>query len=980
MNAPLLPSLLARRPAGPAPTADAAAEARSAFAQRLGELPVALAHLDRDGTVRWCNARFAEQCGQTVDSITGASYLTLRDVPPPADGETCPLRDALASGQPHTGQYPLSLGARRAWFRVTLDPEPGSGRWCLVETPDTGGSAAVDAGDATSDDALAVLDRERERYQRIFECASAALLMVDNDSRVLACNPMAERLMGMPRHQVVGRVLHEVLNWAMHDINGEPVPIDQLPSRQALRQGRSTRNRVVNVCSGDGRRRWISISTTPVPGDDGSVWAVSSFIDVTDRIEGERQRAEQWRQTQAIISGSRLGVWHARPADGTLFMDEQCLQLADLDTGLSPRELVSRWAQNIHPDDRNTVWEAINDLSRGAKTFTFVESRMRLRDGGWRWLRTRAHTVSRAGGVDGLMLAGTVEDISELKQHEAAARHSDALLQALFDQAPIGIQLLNLTTGLTARCNPALSAITGYPPEHIMRTSADERSRPDTVARRVQWRHQLLTRGRSGPHEFEVQHADGSWRQVRCSAVSVSDLEGRPFAWALVEDISDRKQLEQRLKMAATQDNLTGLPNRAAMLAHLQGLLERRRHEPGFGFATLFLDFDRFKLVNDTLGHAVGDELLCEIADRIRGVVPAEDGWLAARFGGDEFVIVVPGADTAERTLPFTQQLVETFRPAYLIGGHELLSSASIGVSLAADNETDSETLLREADTAMYEAKRRGRAQVVFYDAAMHQRLHRSVQLEAGLRTAIERNELQVVYQPIVDLNDRRMASAEALLRWTHPTLGPISPAEFIPIAEESGHILALGEWVLREACREWIIWDLRDPQRRPETVSVNLSRVQLQLGPRLVELVRTVLEQCGMPARHLQLEVTEREVMLQQSDMAQLLHQLHALGIRLAMDDFGTGASSLGCLREFPFDVIKIDKSFMADLSHDVQALAIAQATIHVIENLGMRSVAEGVENLDDVATLQSLGCQFGQGYLFCRPVPGDDLLDGWQ
>jgi EAL domain-containing protein (putative c-di-GMP-specific phosphodiesterase class I) len=300
-------------------------------------------------------------------------------------------------------------------------------------------------------------------------------------------------------------------------------------------------------------------------------------------------------------------------------------------------------------------------------------------------------------------------------------------------------------------------------------------------------------------------------------------------------------------------------------------------------------------------------------------------------------------------------------------------------VSLSGRRLVDTETLLREADIAMYEAKRRGRAQVVFFGAEMDARLQRSVMIENGLRHAIARDELCVVYQPIVDLNDRRMVSAEALVRWHHAGLGSVSPAEFIPVAEESGHILAIGEWVLRQSCLQWLAWNASSPDGRPDTVSVNLSRVQLAQGQKLISRIRGVLAETGMPPEHLQLEVTEREVMATQEDMVNLLRQLNALGIKLAMDDFGTGASSLGCLRELPFDAIKIDKSFIVDLSRDRQALAIAQATVSVIENLGMRSVAEGVETPEDVSVLQALGCQYGQGFLFCRPVPGDRLLSAW-
>jgi EAL domain-containing protein (putative c-di-GMP-specific phosphodiesterase class I) len=284
--------------------------------------------------------------------------------------------------------------------------------------------------------------------------------------------------------------------------------------------------------------------------------------------------------------------------------------------------------------------------------------------------------------------------------------------------------------------------------------------------------------------------------------------------------------------------------------------------------------------------------------------------------------------------------------------------------------------LLRNADTAMYEAKQNGRGSTVVFDQAMHARLSRAVQIEAGLRLAVERGELTVLYQPIVDLENGQMSSVEALLRWQHPELGSVSPAEFIPIAEDSGHIVAIGEWVLRQACLQWARWQQQDAAAAPAGMSVNLSRVQMQLGNRLLQVVRSALSDAGMPASALQLEITERLVMKDPAAARELMLGMNAMGVRLAMDDFGTGSSSLGCLRDYPFDTIKIDKSFVTDLSRDPHVLAVAHATVNVIENLRMTSVAEGIEDPAEVAMLQAMGCRYGQGYLFARPLAADQLL----
>lgn len=552
------------------------------------------------------------------------------------------------------------------------------------------------------------------------------------------------------------------------------------------------------------------------------------------------------------------------------------------------------------------------------------------------------------------------------------------LLEALFERAPMGLALLDLDTRTIVAGNPALCALTGAcAPERLGRWPANvvpPARRPEVE----RWYDSLRQAGEPLPLDLELTHPQGHTLQLQLAGVPLEPgtAQGMHLAWLLVKDLSTRRALERQLVEVATRDRLTGLPNRVAMMTHLQASLDRCHVDASQGFATLFLDFDRFKHVNDTLGHAVGDDLLRAIGQRLLTALPAEPGWMCARFGGDEFVVVAPGLLETAPAVALAQHLLAACAPAHRIGSHELHASASIGVAMAGITTPDAESLLREADTAMYEAKRRGRDQVVVFDESMHTRLSRTVTIESGLRRAIERHELTLLYQPIVELDSGRMTGAEALMRWTHRRLGPVSPVEFIPIAEDAGHIVALGLWAMREACAQWQRWQAEDRVRAPARVSVNLSRVQMALGSALVEQVRQVLAETGVPAEALQLEVTEREVMTDPAAVIAVMTGLRGLGVSLALDDFGTGVSSLGCLRDFPLDVIKIDKSFMADLCRDSQAMAVAHATIAVIENLGLRSVAEGVEKHSDVAVLQALGCQYGQGYLFGKPMPGDRLI----
>jgi diguanylate cyclase (GGDEF)-like protein len=447
---------------------------------------------------------------------------------------------------------------------------------------------------------------------------------------------------------------------------------------------------------------------------------------------------------------------------------------------------------------------------------------------------------------------------------------------------------------------------------------------------------------------------------------------------------AQRKVMEADLALAARQDKLTGLPNRAQFMEHLQKAVDRVRADEQAGFAMLFLDFDRFKFTNDTLGHSAGDELLRQIAARLRNGVRATDSlgsdparnWVG-RFGGDEFLVLINDLNTPGDASIVATRLLDSLTATYSILGCEVHSTASIGIVTSEQCQLSAEEVVRNADVAMYVAKRSGGGCAVVFDAAMQTQVTRHLAIETSLRKAIGSSELHLVYQPIVDLDSGQMVSVEALVRWNHPIMGPISPNEFIPIAEESHLIIDVGRLVLREACLAMVEWRRTDPERAPKYIGVNVSRAELALGGVFLEQTRDTLASVELPPDCLQLEVTEREVMRDPEACLKLMRELRALGIRLAMDDFGTGTSSLGLLRDFPFDTIKIDRSFVKDLVPSRDVLAVTHATIALIANLGMNSLAEGVEEAAQVAVLQSLGCRYGQGYLFSRPVRADRLLD---
>lgn len=435
------------------------------------------------------------------------------------------------------------------------------------------------------------------------------------------------------------------------------------------------------------------------------------------------------------------------------------------------------------------------------------------------------------------------------------------------------------------------------------------------------------------------------------------------------------------LREAALTDRLTGLPNRAAILEKVQDAIHRARRVDGYHYAVLFLDFDRFKIINDSLGHSVGDDLLVEISRRLTETLrPHDTAGLgkdlstAARLGGDEFIVLLDGLTQPEDATLVAQRLLNILSERYQLGAREVGSTASIGVVVGHPGYKTAEQLIRDADTAMYEAKKAGRGQYTLFDSEMRVRAKERLEIENDLHLALADQQFSLVYQPILALETGRVESCEALVRWNHPKHGLIGPDRFIPIAEETGLIIPLGQWVLDEALRQFAEW--REKRQVPAAccISVNLSRKQLIL-PDLFTAVTESLRRHGVPASLLHLEVTESQIMQDRRLATANLQKLRRTGVRIDIDDFGTGHSSLACIHEFPIDVLKIDRSFMANLETDPNLITVLRTVTELARNLGVQVVAEGIETKAQLELLRSLSCEFAQGYLFSRPLPADEI-----
>jgi len=467
-----------------------------------------------------------------------------------------------------------------------------------------------------------------------------------------------------------------------------------------------------------------------------------------------------------------------------------------------------------------------------------------------------------------------------------------------------------------------------------------------------------------------------------CFQAGAADYIRKPFCaaelLARILSLLDRKQMLFQLRRLAYRDTLTGLYNRRSIHQRIQETIDR---VPSSNYALLSLDFDRFKLVNDTLGHDVGDQLLQQISYRLRGELRSGDGIshisdqrTTARLGGDEFAILLENLSAPDDALIVADRLLTTLAEPYGLAGYQVYCTASIGVVTSAQSHATAEETLRDADAAMYEAKAAGKGRYVLFDRAMHTAAKHRLRTDSELRVAIANEQLFLMYQPIVSLETGRATGFEALVRWNHPERGLIMPGDFLPVAEETGLIVPIGTWAIHRACQDFAAWKRTLGDAAPSNIHVNLSRKQLLLR-NLVQIVRDALEQHALAPECLHLEVTESEIMQSPMVAIAMLEELRKLGVKIDMDDFGTGHSSLACLQELPLDVLKIDRSFIANMGRSRNFAAMVHAVTTMVRNLGLTAVAEGIETPNQLAMLQSMECEFGQGYFFSKPMPTHEV-----
>ena len=550
---------------------------------------------------------------------------------------------------------------------------------------------------------------------------------------------------------------------------------------------------------------------------------------------------------------------------------------------------------------------------------------------------------------------------------QKALSQSEERFRSLVQNASDVIMILN-AEGVISYVSASTYQIKGCLSDDLVNTNVLNWVYPDDTMPMQDLIAECLANSEVNPlRELRFRHGDGHWCHVEVIGNNLLDNPSVGGIVLTLRDISERILAEEALRHNAFHDPLTDLPNRALFMERLKHAVQRAKSDKDYVFAVLFLDLDRFKIINDSLGHKIGDELLIGIARRLEVCLRAGD--TIARLGGDEFAILLSDIKDANQAEDIASRIKQELTLPFNLNGHELFISTSIGIALGGKNFDWLDDILRNADTAMYRAKALGRAGYSVFDTAMHIQVATRLQLETDLRQAIEHQEFRVHYQPIVSLETGIVTGFEALLRWEHPTRGFISPTEFVPLAEETGLIVSIGHWVICEACRQTRAWQVQFPTRPPLTISVNLSVKQLK-QPELIQHIAQILHETNLDARSLRLEITESLLMENTESVTAMLSQLKDLGILLYLDDFGTGYSSLSHLHCFPIDTLKIDRSFISRMAPNDKSSEIVRASIRMAQALGMDVIAEGVETAEQLAQLSALQCQYGQGYFFSKPL----------
>jgi diguanylate cyclase (GGDEF)-like protein/PAS domain S-box-containing protein len=847
-----------------------------------------------------------------------------------------------------------------ARYEIRIQRKDGTERWIdftagLVRY---GGETAAlgTAFDITGyKEAQAALQRQALVFDNLYD----AVLITDTESRLVGWNRAAERMFGWTRDEALG---HGVDLWL------GPVRAEQLArqvfdalDRAGRWQGEIRFNRK------DGTPGVAETVVVPLLDADGHrVGALGVNRDVSDRARAEEELRRSEERYRLMVAGSEQVFFYVHDAQGRFeYLSPSVRRVL----GYAPEELVGTPYHALLTDDERAASEvrAGTDAAlRGDGSLSNYNAEVRHADGRMLTLELAETGVVADGRVVGVQ--GFARDITPRRAAERALRDSEERYRRIFEESRDAIYITRVD-GRFVEVNQAFVEMFGYSRDELLAgVSGDLYFSPTD---RDRFRDEIARAGFVRDYEMRLLRKDGQPVDVLLSAGARRGPDGTLLGYqGIIHDITERKRAEEQLAYGALHDALTGLPNRALLVDRLEHAAERVRRGDHFLAAVLFLDLDRFKVVNDSLGHGLGDRMLLECARRLEDALRPGD--TLARFGGDEFTVLLEGVSGLLEATHVAERLLATVAEPFDLDRHEVFATASIGIAMAATGQEDAEELLRNADAALSRAKMLGKNRLEVFDRGMHAEAMARLRLETDLRRALERGEFHLAFQPIVTLESGEIDGFEALLRWHHPQRGVVPPDAFIPVAEETGLILPLGRWVVEECCGQMRRWTEAGYTRL--AMSVNLSPKQFA-EPDLAGYLERALEECGIPASRLRLEITESVLLEQEDPAVATLVRLRDMGVVLCMDDFGTGYASLGYLHRFPLSVVKIDRSFVSRMDRDARSAQMVHAIINLSRNLRVQVVAEGVETREQLAILRGMGCDQAQGFFFAEPLTEEQV-----
>ncbi|BBE50431.1 putative signaling protein [Ferriphaselus amnicola] len=797
---------------------------------------------------------------------------------------------------------------------------------------------------------------EKERVQVTLSSIGDAVVVTDRLGCVEFLNPVAEQMTGWTSADAEGRTLQEVF----HIVNETTRAVVQNPVEIVLREGRivGLANHTVLIAR-DGSECAIEDSAAPVRDLDGTIRGV---VLVFHDASTERQAADALRRQEALFRATfeqaAVGVAHVATDGRWLRVNQNLCAIL----GYSADELLKLTFSDItHPSDVGNDATLLFEMLAGKFDDHHVEKRYLHKDGSPVWVDLTLSLVRDETGSPEYFIA-IIVDISarKLAEHEIQALRFQ--YQTLFDQMPDAVVLFNLEGKVTGYNQEALRQYE-YTAEEMMNLRIPQFEAKESPEEYAEHKRNIEATGRD---DFETQHCSkwGRIMDIQAAVRLVTLPDGMVVFQCAFRDITSQKQAQCRIEFLANHDHLTGLPNRRLLRDRMERAIGNAvRH--GSGVALLFLDLDHFKVINDTLGHEVGDMLLQAVAERLRTCVREQDS--IARIGGDEFVVILVEMPNTEAVASVARKIVDTLSVPYLAGGYDLHTTPSIGISLYPEDGGNFDALLQKADAAMYHAKENGRAGYRFFRDEMNVRTQERLAIEHDLHLALKREEFELYYQPKVDSRNGEIIGGEALIRWNHPEQGRVAPGQFISVAEQSNLINGIGEWVARAVCAQSRLWGDAGLKRVP--ISFNVSARQFLYSDLPVVLAQAIAD-TGADPTLLEMELTE-SVLMRPQEVQSALAAIKAMGFRIALDDFGTGYSSLAYLRKIEIDTIKINRSFVNDIEKSVDDVVIVQTLISTALNLHMEVIAEGVETEGQAMILCRSGCCACQGYFFGKPMP---------